>query len=44
MTGEKDWKLRSSYQDADSESWDDINVFDVRSSFGRRSVKRREIQ
>ncbi len=32
MTGEKDWKLRSSYQDVDSENWDDINVFDVRSS------------
>ncbi len=32
MTGEKDWKLRSSYQDVDSENWDDINVFDVRSA------------
>jgi len=32
MTGEKDWKLRSSYQTKDDESWDDINVFDVRSS------------
>ncbi|HQZ96175.1 MAG TPA: type II secretion system protein [Pyrinomonadaceae bacterium] len=32
MTGEKEWKLRSSYQDVDSENWDDINVFDVRSS------------
>lgn len=32
MTGEKDWEFRSSYQDADSESWDEINVFDVRSS------------
>lgn len=31
MTGEKDWKLRSSYQDAES-SWDEINVFDVRSA------------
>lgn len=31
MTGESDWNLRSSYQDADS-SWDQINVFDVRSS------------
>src|SRR6185503_1987115 len=31
MTGEKDWKFRSSYQDADSE-WDSINVFDVRSA------------
>lgn len=32
MTGEADWKLRSSYQDVDSENWDDINVFDVRSA------------
>jgi general secretion pathway protein G len=32
MTGESDWKLRSSYQGKDIESWDDINVFDVRSS------------
>jgi general secretion pathway protein G len=32
MTGEKDWKLRSSYQTKDDESWDEINVFDVRSS------------
>jgi general secretion pathway protein G len=32
MTGQSDWKLRSSYQGKDSESWDDINVFDVRSS------------
>jgi len=32
MTGEKDWEFRSSYQTADSEGWDEINVFDVRSS------------
>jgi general secretion pathway protein G len=32
MTGESDWKLRSSYQTDDSGSWDDINVFDVRSN------------
>lgn len=32
FTGEKNWKLRSSYQDKDSENWDDINVFDVRSA------------
>lgn len=32
MTGEKNWQFRSSYQPADSESWDEINVFDVRSS------------
>lgn len=31
MTGESNWRLRSSYQDADS-SWDQINVFDVRSA------------
>lgn len=32
FTGEKDWKLRSSYQDGDTENWDEINVFDVRSA------------
>ena len=32
MTGESNWKLRSSYQDKDSDSWDDINVFDIRSA------------
>jgi general secretion pathway protein G len=32
MTGKSDWKIRSSYQDKDSDSWDDINVFDIRSS------------
>ncbi|MEQ1765262.1 MAG: type II secretion system protein [Pyrinomonadaceae bacterium] len=31
MTGESNWEFRSSYQDGDS-SWDQINVFDVRSS------------
>lgn len=31
MTGESDWKLRSSYQSSD-ESWDNINVFDLHSS------------
>ena len=31
MTGKSDWKLRSSYESADS-GWDQINVFDVRSS------------
>lgn len=31
MTGESDWKLRSSYQAADA-SWDDINVFDLHSA------------
>jgi general secretion pathway protein G len=31
MTGESDWRLRSSYQSEDSGSWDEINVFDVRS-------------
>jgi general secretion pathway protein G len=31
MTGEKEWKMRSSYQDKDSDNWDEINVFDVRS-------------
>jgi general secretion pathway protein G len=32
ITGESDWKIRSSYQTVDSDSWDDINVFDVRSA------------
>ena len=32
MTGEKEWKLRSSYQEADTDSWDEVNVFDVRSA------------
>lgn len=32
MTGKTDWVFRSSYQTKDSGSWDDINVFDVRSS------------
>lgn len=32
MTGEADWQLRSSYQTDESGSWDEINVFDVRSS------------
>lgn len=32
ITGRDDtWELRSSYQAADEESWDSINVFDVRS-------------
>jgi general secretion pathway protein G len=32
MTGKDDtWRLRSSYQGKDTESWDEINVFDVRS-------------
>ncbi len=32
ITGEAEWRLRSSYQPADSENWDDVNVFDVRST------------
>ncbi|MGQ0541003.1 MAG: type II secretion system protein [Blastocatellia bacterium] len=32
MTGEKEWRYRSSYQAADDDTWDDINVFDVRST------------
>ena len=32
MTGETNWKLRSSYQSADSDNWDSVNVFDVRSA------------
>jgi general secretion pathway protein G len=32
MTGKTDWKLRSSYQGKDSDSWDEVNVFDIRSA------------
>jgi general secretion pathway protein G len=32
MTGESNWRLRSSYQTADSGNWDDINVFDISST------------
>jgi general secretion pathway protein G len=32
MTGEKDWNLRSNFQTKDAGSWDEVNVFDVRSS------------
>ncbi len=32
ITGESDWKLRSSYQAKDEENWDSINVFDIRSN------------
>ncbi len=32
MTGEREWDLRSSYQSSDATSWDEVNVFDVRST------------
>ena len=32
MTGGKDWNLRSNFQTKDAGSWDEVNVFDVRSS------------
>lgn len=32
LTGKDDWVMRSSYQDKDASSWDEINLFDVRSS------------
>jgi general secretion pathway protein G len=32
MTGESDWKLRSSNQESDDDSWDDVNVFDIHSA------------
>ncbi|MBK7707338.1 MAG: type II secretion system protein [Acidobacteria bacterium] len=32
MTGKDDWVLRSSYQTKDASSWDEINLFDVRTS------------
>ena len=34
MTGKSDWKIRSSYEDKDSDTWDNINVFDIRSASG----------
>jgi len=30
LTGDKEWSFRSSYQNADADNWDEINVFDVR--------------
>lgn len=38
MTGEADWQIRSSFQPADSGSWDEINVFDVRSSSDKEAL------
>ena len=38
ITGEKDWQLRSSYQNADADSWDEVNVFDVRSNAGGEAL------
>jgi general secretion pathway protein G len=38
MTGDSDWKLRSSYQSKDDENWDDINVFDVRSASDEKGL------
>jgi general secretion pathway protein G len=38
MTGESDWQLRSSYQDKDAGSWDEVNVFDVRSSSDEKGL------
>jgi len=32
MTGKSDWRLRSSYQPPGSDTWDSVNVFDVRSN------------
>ncbi len=32
ITGEPDFKLRSSYQSAEDTNWDEINVFDLRSA------------
>jgi general secretion pathway protein G len=38
MTGESDWKFRSSYQTKDNENWDEINVFDVRSASDEKAL------
>jgi general secretion pathway protein G len=32
VTGESDWRLRSSYQADDESNWDSVNVFDARSN------------
>ena len=32
MTGKTDWNLRSSYQSKDDDSWDSVNLFDLRSA------------
>ncbi len=32
MTGESDWKFRSSYQEGDDDNWDEINVWDIHSA------------
>ena len=37
-TGESNWKLRSSYQPKDDESWDEINVFDIRSASDEKGL------
>ena len=38
MTGQKDWKLRSSYQPPGDDSWDSANVFDVRPASNETSL------
>lgn len=38
ITGEAEWNIRSSYQDADSDSWDSVNVFDVRSTSDQEAL------
>lgn len=38
MTGKSDWIIRSCYQTKDSGDWDNINVFDVRSSSDELSL------
>jgi general secretion pathway protein G len=32
ITGKAEWRIRSSYQEKGTDTWDDINVFDVRST------------
>ncbi len=38
ITGKDEWELRSSYQSEDSASWDEINVFDVRSKSNEEAL------
>lgn len=38
MTEDSDWQFRSSYQTGDSGSWDEVNVFDVRSNSNEEAL------
>ncbi len=38
MTGKEEWSLRSSYQTKDAGSWDEVNLFDVRSTSNEEAL------